>query len=55
MYGEAMLVLALPHLIDDFYISYNTSSWILAAYLIVGAVMTPIVGKQSGIYGKKIY
>jgi len=53
MYGETMLIPALPHLIDDFGISYNTSSWILTAYLIAGAVMTPITGKLSDIYGKK--
>jgi MFS family permease len=53
MYGETMLIPALPFLIDDFDISYNTSSWILTAYLIAGAVMTPIIGKLSDIYGKK--
>jgi MFS family permease len=53
MYGETMLIPAIPYLIDDFGISYNTSSWILTAYLIAGAVMTPIIGKLSDIYGKK--
>ncbi len=53
MYGETMLIPALPFLINDFDISYNTSSWILTSYLIAGAVMTPIVGKLSDIYGKK--
>lgn len=53
MYGETMLIPALPHLIDDFGISYNISSWILTAYLIAGAVMTPIIGKLSDVYGKK--
>ena len=54
MYGETMLIPAIPYLIDDFEISYNASSWILTAYLIAGAVMTPIIGKLSDIYGKKI-
>lgn len=53
MYGETMLIPALPFLIYDLDISYNTSSWILTAYLIAGAVMTPIIGKLSDIYGKK--
>ena len=53
MYGETMLIPAIPYLIDDFEISYNASSWILTAYLIAGAVMTPIIGKLSDIYGKK--
>jgi MFS family permease len=53
MYGETMLIPAIPFLIDDFNISYSTSSWILTSYLIAGAVMTPIIGKISDIYGKK--
>ncbi len=53
MYGETMLLPAIPDLINEFEISYNTSSWILTAYLITGAVMTPIVGKLSDIHGKK--
>jgi MFS family permease len=53
MYGETMLIPAIPYLINDFEISYNTSSWILTAYLVAGAVMTPIIGKFSDIYGKK--
>ena len=53
MYGETMLLPAIPDIIRDFDISYNTSSWILSAYLISGAVATPIVGKLSDIYGRK--
>jgi MFS family permease len=53
MYGETMLLPAIPDIIREFNISYNTSSWILTAYLIAGAVMTPIGGKLSDIYGRK--
>lgn len=53
MYGETMVLPAIPDFIRDFGISYNTSSWILSTYLIAGAVMTPIAGKLSDIYGKK--
>ena len=53
MYAETMLIPAIPDLIKDFHVSYSTSSWILTAYLIPGAVMTPIAGKLSDIYGKK--
>ncbi len=53
MYGETMVLPAIPDFIKDFGISYNTSSWILSSYLISGAVMTPIAGKLSDIYGKK--
>jgi MFS family permease len=53
MYGETVIIPAIPDFIKEFGITYNTSSWILAAYLIAGAVMTPIFGKLSDIYGKK--
>ena len=53
MYGETMLVPAIPNLIKDFGITYSTSAWILTTYLLTGAVMTPIAGKLSDIYGKK--
>ena len=53
MYGETMLLPAIPDIIKEFNISYNTSSWILSAYLIAGAVSTPVAGKLSDIYGRK--
>jgi MFS family permease len=53
MYAETMLVPAIPDLIKDFHISYSASSWILTTYLVTGAIMTPISGRLSDIYGKK--
>lgn len=53
MYAETMLIPALPDLINEFSVSYSMSSWILTAYLIPGAVMTPIAGKLSDIDGRK--
>ena len=53
MYGETMLLPAIRDIIRDFDISYSTSSWILTAYLISGAVATPIAGKLSDIDGRK--
>ncbi len=53
MYAETMLVPAIPDLIKDFHISYSVSSWILTTYLLSGAIMTPITGKLSDMYGKK--
>jgi len=53
MYAETMLIPALPDIIQEFNVSYTTASWILSAYLISGAVMTPIAGKLSDIYGRK--
>jgi len=53
MYAETMVLPAIPAFIEDFGISYNTSSWILSSYIIAGAVATPIVGKLSDVYGRK--
>ncbi|MDQ4074229.1 MAG: MFS transporter, partial [Thermoproteota archaeon] len=53
MYAETMLIPAIPTLINDFDVSYGLSSWLLTSYLIAGAVMTPIAGKLSDIYGRK--
>ncbi len=53
VYGETMIIPAIPDLVKDFNIPYNTTAWILTVYLIAGAVATPIVGKLSDIYGKK--
>jgi MFS family permease len=53
MFDETMILPAIPDFIRDFNISYSTSSWLLSAYIIAAAVMTPIGGKLSDIYGKK--
>jgi MFS family permease len=53
MYAETMLIPAIPDIITDLNISFGMSSWILTAYLISGAVMTPICASLSDIYGKK--
>ena len=52
-YAETMLIPAIPDLIRDFHVSYNASSWLMTMYLVAGAVMTPIAGKLSDIYGRK--
>jgi MFS family permease len=53
LYAETMLVPAIPHLINEFGITYNISSWILSSYLISGAISVPIAGKLSDNYGRK--
>jgi len=53
MFSETMLLPAIPEIMHDFNVPYSTSAWIFSAYLIVAAVMTPIAGKLSDIYGKK--
>src|ERR671922_126337 len=53
MLKSFMLLPAIPEIMKDFSISYGTAAWIFSAYLIVAAVMTPIAGKMSDLYGKK--
>jgi MFS family permease len=53
VFADTMVLPAIPDLIRDFRITYSTSSWILAAFLITGAVMTPIAGRLADMYGKK--
>ena len=53
MFSETMLLPAIPEIMNDFNIPYNTAIWVFSAYLIVAAVMTPISGRLSDIYGKK--
>ena len=52
-FSETMLLPAIPEIMQDFSISYGTAAWIFSSYLIVAAVMTPIAGKMSDLYGKK--
>jgi MFS family permease len=53
MFADTMILPAIPDFIKDFRITYNASSWILTSFLITGAVMTPIAGRLSDMYGKK--
>lgn len=53
MFDETMILPAIPDFIHNFNISYSTASWLLSAYIIAAAVMTPIGGRLSDIYGKK--
>jgi MFS family permease len=52
-FSETMLLPAIPEIMQDFSIPYGTAAWIFSSYLIVAAVMTPIAGKMSDLYGKK--
>ncbi|HXU94896.1 MAG TPA: MFS transporter, partial [Candidatus Nitrosotalea sp.] len=53
MFDETMILPAIPDFVRNFGISYSTSSWLLSAYIIAAAVMTPIAGRLSDIYGQK--
>ena len=52
-FSETMLLPAIPEIIEDFNIPFGTAAWIFSAYLIVAAVMTPVAGRLSDLYGKK--
>ncbi|MCA9826936.1 MAG: MFS transporter [Nitrosopumilus sp.] len=53
MFDETMIIPAIPDFVEEFNISYSTSSWMLSAYIIAAAVMTPIAGRLSDIHGQK--
>lgn len=52
-YVETMVIPALPKIQEDFSTTATTVAWITTAYLIVGAVASPIFGKLGDRYGKK--
>ncbi|AGE71118.1 MFS transporter [Sulfolobus acidocaldarius] len=52
-YVETMVIPALPKIEDQFSTSATTVAWITSAYLIVGAVASPVFGKLGDRYGKK--
>ncbi|HEX2557890.1 MAG TPA: MFS transporter [Nitrososphaera sp.] len=52
-FSETMLLPAIPEIMQDLQVPYATAAWIFSGYMIVAAVMTPIAGKLSDIYGKK--
>jgi len=53
VFADTMVLPGIPDIIRDFRITYSASSWILASFLITGAVMTPIAGRLADMYGKK--
>ena len=52
-FSETMLLPAIPEIIQEFKIPYGMAAWIFSAYLIVAAVMTPVAGRLSDLFGKK--
>ncbi|OPY32513.1 MAG: bicyclomycin/multidrug efflux system [Methanomassiliicoccales archaeon PtaU1.Bin124] len=53
MFIEIMLVPALPLIAKEFPNEQSWAPWVLSAYLLVGAVATPLVGRLGDMYGKK--
>jgi len=52
-YVETMVIPAMPKIEKQFATTATTVAWITSAYLIVGAVASPIFGKLGDRYGKK--
>ncbi|WP_238026155.1 MFS transporter [Metallosphaera javensis (ex Hofmann et al. 2022)] len=52
-YVETMVVPAIPTIQNDFSVSSTLASWITSAFIIVGAVVSPIFGKLADMYGRK--
>ncbi|HOK28105.1 MAG TPA: MFS transporter, partial [Methanomassiliicoccaceae archaeon] len=53
MFVEIMLVPALPAMVRDFPQQAGWIPWVLSIYMLVGAVVTPLVGRLGDMYGKK--
>ena len=52
-YVETMVIPALPKIESQFLTNATTVAWVTSAYLIVGAIASPIFGKLGDRYGKK--
>jgi EmrB/QacA subfamily drug resistance transporter len=53
MFIEIMLVPALPKIAMEYPADARWVSWVLSAYMLVGAVATPLLGRLGDMYGKK--
>src|SRR5262245_12900733 len=53
LFDEMLILTAIPDFVCAYNFFYSTSSWLLSAYIIAAAVMTPIGGRLSDMYGKK--
>jgi MFS family permease len=53
LYLNTGIAPALPSIAQYFQISLALSSWVLAAYMVCGAVMTVIMGRLSDLFGAK--
>ena len=53
LYLNTGMAPAVPSISQYFQISLSLSSWVLAAYMVCGAVMTVIMGRLSDLFGAK--
>lgn len=52
--NTTMITVALPAIQNDFELSATNISWLIASYFIISAIFTPLIGKLSDIYGRKL-
>ncbi|WP_409272819.1 MFS transporter [Neobacillus sp. SCS-31] len=52
--NTTMITVALPAIQNDFQLSSTNISWLIASYFIISAIFTPLIGKLSDIYGRKL-
>jgi MFS family permease len=52
--NTTMITVALPAIQKDFQLSSTNISWLIASYFIISAIFTPLIGKLSDIYGRKL-
>jgi MFS family permease len=52
--NTTMITVALPAIQKDFQLSSTHISWLIASYFIISAIFTPLVGKLSDMYGRKL-
>lgn len=52
--NTTMITVALPAIQKDFQLSATDISWLIASYFIISAIFTPLIGRLSDIYGRKL-
>lgn len=52
--NTTMITVALPAIQDGFQLTSTHISWLIASYFIISAIFTPLIGKLSDIYGRKL-
>lgn len=52
--NTTMITVALPAIQQDFQLNATDISWLIASYFIISAIFTPLIGKLSDTYGRKL-
>ena len=51
--NTTMITVALPSIQNQFQLSAQDISWLIASYFIISAIFLPLIGKLSDYYGRK--